>query len=108
MEELNMQEIVSEKLFNRLGQEVSDESSSCCKIKTKGLRDFYFIKANSSRMLYNPHGFPNESNLNDRHLGQLRWRYVEVKKEVYDTYINFLKGNNEVLLRQAQRRFENE
>ena len=69
MEEINQQEIVSEKLFNSLGQEISDESKSCCKIKTKALRDFYFIKANSSRILYNPHGFPNESNLNDRHLG---------------------------------------
>lgn len=108
MEEINQQEIVSEKLFNVLGQEILDETKSCCKIKTKGLKSFYFIKANSGRLLYNPHGFPSESNLNDRHLGQLRWRYVEVKKDVYDTYINFLKGNNEVLLRQAQRRFENE
>lgn len=108
MEEVNTQEIVSEKLFNILGQETKDEDNSCCKVKTKALKDFYFIKANSSRMLYNPHGFPNESNLKDKHLGQLRWRYVEVKKDVYDIYVNFLKGNNEVLLRQAQRRFENE
>lgn len=108
MEEINTEEKTIEKLYDILANETKEESKSCCKVKTKNSRDFYFIKANSSRMLYNPHGFPSESNLNDRHLGQLRWRYIEVKKEVYDTYVNFLKGNNEVLLRQAQRRFENE
>lgn len=113
----SLEEITTTRLFDSNLKDVSEESKSCIKILDKGVvsasktfkgKSFYFLRANSSRIFYNPYGFPSESILNEKHLGQDRWRYIEVKKEVFDLYKQFLSTRNELFLRQAQRRFENE
>jgi hypothetical protein len=63
----------------------------------------YAVKAGIGRTLYNPVGFDSEGTITKNKLGQKRWRFVNVSREVCEFYRRFLETRNVLWLRHAQR-----
>lgn len=63
----------------------------------------YYVKVDSSGMLYNPMGLYEEGLLNKDLKYKKQWDYREVNKKVFNLYINFLKTKNQAWLTSANR-----
>lgn len=65
----------------------------------------YYIKCDDRGQLYNPYGMYAESHLTtrSRKTGKPNYKFTNVKKRVFDLYLNFLKTKNKAWLSNAER-----
>lgn len=82
-----------------------DSTKVLAKIR-KGISNTkYFIKVGSHGQIFNPIGMYSEGKQNKfmSKIGKLEFAFREVNKNVFETYINFLKTKNIAWLNNAQR-----
>lgn len=65
----------------------------------------FFVKQGSYGKLFNPLGLFSEGQESkvSRHTGRLEWELKEVKKKVFDFYVNFLRTKNLSYIHNAER-----
>lgn len=84
----------------------TDENLVCATIKYVDDNPVkYYVKVNTSGMLYDPIGMYSEGGLNKdlKHTGKKEWQNKEVNSKVFNFYLNYLKTKNKAWLNNANR-----
>lgn len=100
----------AEIYYDRRGNELLDDMGFSCAKKVVSAREHYYVKQATGGIeqgrLFNPISpFYNEGSetMSVKSKGRSMYEYKKVKKEIFDLYIRFLKTQNSVHLKQAER-----